>query len=237
MSRLPRICIPGLPFHVVQRGNDRARVFFEDDDYHAYLHLLIGMSERYATEIHAYVLMTNHIHLLVSSQRRDGVSRTMQQVSSGYARRINDRYERTGTLWESRFKSSPIDSDHYGLTCYRYIELNPVRAGIVRSPAEYRWSSYRENAGLSAMSVVRPHACYAALGVSGKERSRQYRQIVHEHLSERALADIREGTSKGLPVGAGAFKREIEARLGEPLGSRQRGRPRKKGSDPFFGCS
>ncbi len=159
----------------------------------------------------------------------------MQQVSSGYARRINDRYERTGTLWESRFKSSPIDSDHYGLICYRYIELNPVRAGIVKSPEQYRWSSYRENAGLSATSVVRPLACYAALGVSEEVRSKQYRQIVHEHLPERVLADIREGTSKGLPVGARAFKREIEAKLGEQLGSRQRGRPRKIGSHSVIG--
>lgn len=211
MSRLPRIRIPGITFHVVQRGNDRNRVFFADDDYRAYLHRLNLMSQRYDTSVHAYVLMTNHVHLLLTSRLPDGISRTMQHVSSGYARRINDRYRRTGTLWEARFKSSPVDSEFYCLACYRYIELNPVRAGLVLAPADYRWSSYHENVGKRSVSIVTPHACYEALGRSRSERVDRYREIVHEYLPDRMIADIRHGMRRGSPVGSDRFRKRIEA--------------------------
>lgn len=237
MSRLPRIQIPGITFHVVQRGNDRTRTFFVDDDYRAYLNLLNLMSHRYQTEIHAYVLMTNHVHLLMTSKRADGLSRTMQQVAAGYSRRINDLHQRTGTLWEGRFLSSAIDSEFYCLACYRYIELNPVRAGIVRLPGDYRWSSFGENVGLRSLSIVHPHPCYQALGESVESRHKKYAKLVHERVSGDTLAEIRRGTRKGLPVGGSRFKHQIESEIGKALNPRRVGRPcirqaTETGSDP-----
>jgi putative transposase len=214
MSRPPRIQVAGVTFHVVQRGNDRNRTFFVEDDYRAYLYRLNLMSRRYETSVHAYVLMTNHVHLMLTSRLPDGISRTMQQVSGGYARRINDRRRRTGPLWEGRFKSSAIDTEFYCLACYRYIELNPVRAGVVAAPGDYRWSSYHENVGKRSLSIVTPHPCYQTLGRSRAAREACYRGIVHEHLPDAAIKDIRDGTSKGQPVGGESFRKrfEIEAR-------------------------
>ena len=223
MPRLPRIRIPGMTFHVVHRGNDRSRTFFVDDDYRAYLHLLCLNSQRYRTSVHAYVLMTNHVHMLLTSSLPNGISLTMQHVSAGYARRINDRYRRTGSLWEGRFKSSPIDSEFYCLACYRYIELNPVRAGMVQSPGDYRWSSYHENVGKHALSIVSPHPCYQTLGGTPAVRHERYRGIVHEHLPDQTIAAIRHGASKGLPVGGDAFRTRIETEIGTSLGSREVG--------------
>jgi putative transposase len=212
-----------MTFHGVHRGNDRSRTFFVEDDYRAYLHLLSLKSRRYGTSVHAYVLMTNHVHLLLTSSLPDGISRTMQHVSAEYARRINDRYRRTGNLWEGRFKSSPIDSEFYCLACYRYIELNPLRAGMVQTPGDYRWSSYHENIGRRSLSIVTPHACYLSLGGSPAVRHEQYRGIVHEHLPDQTIAAIRHGASKGLPVGSDAFKTRIETEIGTSLGSREVG--------------
>jgi putative transposase len=221
MSRLPRIRVPGVTFHVVQRGNDRQRTFFVDDDFRSYLYLLNLCSRRYETSVHAYVLMTNHVHLLVTSKLPDGISRTMQHLAAGYARRINDRYRRTGSLWEGRFRSSPIETEFYCLACYRYIELNPVRAGMVATPAEYRWSSYRENVGRRSPSIVTPHPCYLLLGRTPAVRHERYRGLVHEYLPDRAIAAIRHGMSKGLPVGAESFSRRLEAETGIPFGPRR----------------
>jgi putative transposase len=226
MPRLPRIRVPGITFHIVQRGNDRSRTFFVNDDYRAYLYLLSLMSQRYETEVHAYVLMTNHVHLLMTTKLADGVSRTMQQVAAGYSRRINERLKRTGTLWEGRFKSSPIDSEYYCLACYRYIEMNPVRAGMVRSPGEYRWSSYRENVGQRALSIVNPHPCYLALGESQAARQRNYGDIFLERVPKPTVTEFRRGAVKGLPVGGDAFKSRIESEIGVSLGLRKVGRPR-----------
>jgi putative transposase len=237
MPRLPRICIPDVTFHVVQRGNDRSRIFFIDDDYRAYLNLLNLMTHRYETEVHAYVLMTNHVHLLMTSKLADGVSRTMQQVAGRYSRRINDRYQRTGTLWEGRFKSSAIDSEFYCLACYRYIELNPVRARLVRFPGDYRWSSFEENAGLRRASIIKPHACYLALADTAPSRQKKYAALVHDQISDQAVTEIRRGAGKGLPVGSDDFKHRIESELGRRLTPRRVGRPRiaeatEIGSDP-----
>jgi putative transposase len=192
--------------------------------------------------------MTNHVHLLLTSKLDDGVSRTMQQVAAGYSRRINDRLPRTGTLWEGRFQSSAIDSEFYCLACYRYIELNPVRAKIVRVPGDYQWSSYRENAGLRAQAIVNPHPCYQALGDPAKTRHERYAEMFGRRIPDNTLTEIRHGARKGLPVGGDGFKHRIESKLGTRLTPRKVGRPRladtekrgltlinsagKKGSDP-----
>jgi len=226
MPRLPRISVPNVTFHVVQRGNDRGRTFFDERDFRTYVLLLSRISRRYQTSVHAYVLMTNHVHLLMTSQRQDGISLTMQQLGSSFVRHINERYSRTGTLWEGRFRSSPVDSDYYCLACYRYIELNPVRAGIVAAPDDYRWSSYRENVGLRALSVVTPHASYLRIASEDERRREQYRQIVNERLPESTLATLRDSTVKGLPIGDERFLGMLERKTGRTIIPGPRGRPR-----------
>lgn len=234
MPRPPRIIVPGIPFHVVQRGNDRNPTFFEHDDYRAYLLLLAKIARRYQTIVHAYVLMTNHVHLLLTSNREDGISRTMQQLGSSYTRRVNKLYERTGTLWEKRFSSCPVQTDRYCLACYRYIELNPVRAGIVKRPQAYRWSSYHENTGREPWRVVRPHATYLALARTRQARCEAYARLFDDVLPDAALEQIRTSTGSGIPLGSDAFRAGLEQRAGRAIGARKRGRPRaKKGSEPF----
>lgn len=226
MPRPPRINIPDVTFHVVQRGNDRGRTFFEDGDFKRYLLLLRRISRRYATDVHAYVLMSNHVHLLMTSRRQHGISLTMQQLGSAYVRYVNDRYARTGTLWEGRFRSSPVDSDYYCLACYRYIELNPVRAGMVAAPEDYRWSSFRENVGLRSLSIVTPHVSFIDLASQPHERHRRYRRIVEESLPERTLATLRDSTRKGVPIGSERFVGLIERKTGKAMHGRKPGRPR-----------
>jgi putative transposase len=227
MPRAPRIQIAGLTFHIVHRGNHRARVFFVDDDYRSYLHLLALMSSRYQTKIHAYVLMTNHVHLLMTAARPDGVSRTMQNVAGCYARIVNERLDRQGALWEGRFRSSLIDSEYYCLACYRYIELNPVRAGIVAWPAEYRWSSHNENIGQRALRIVEPHDSFMALGIAPQSRCENYRSLLAEALPDKTLATIREGMRQGLPICSDPSASDHAPDINIDVGPRRRGRPRK----------
>ena len=146
MARLQRIVVPGQALHIVQRGNNRQAVFFAEEDYLFYLDSLGRAAENTGCQIHAYVLMSNHVHLLVTPQSEEGPSRLMQSVGRSYVRYVNAAYRRSGTLWEGRFKSALIDSERYLLVCSRYIELNPVRARMVERPDDYRWSSYRANA-------------------------------------------------------------------------------------------
>ena len=160
MARLPRFSLTGVPQHVIQRGNNRQACFAADEDYRFYLDCLRDASQRYRCAIHAYVLMTNHVHLLVTPGETGAISRFMQHVGRRYVQHFNFLYQRSGTLWEGRYKSSLVDAENYLLTCYRYIEMNPVRAAMVREPVEYRWSSHRANALGHPDSVLTPHALY-----------------------------------------------------------------------------
>lgn len=166
MARLPRIEFANIPQHVVQRGNDRQPCFLDDLDYRRYLRGLQEATLDCQCRIHAYVLMTNHVHLLVTPASVGGVSRMMQQVGRGYVGYFNTAHHRTGTLWEGRFKSSLVDSDRYLLTCYRYIEMNPVRAAMVAAPGEYRWSSYASNAHAHSDPIVTPHCAVAGKDIA-----------------------------------------------------------------------
>jgi REP-associated tyrosine transposase len=228
MPRPTRTCIPGYPHHVVQRGNNRNVTFYGQRDYRKYLTILANAADEHGSAIHAYVLMTNHVHLLITPNSSDGLSLTMQAVGRSYVQYINKCYERTGTLWEGRFKSSVVDSDHYCLACYRYIDLNPVRAGIVVEPLDYPWSSYRCNALAHMSDFLVPHATYVQLGTTKKARATRYRVLIRGALSESSINDIRYGIAKGLPVGSDQFKGKIEEYLGYPLGTREVGRPAKK---------
>ena len=228
MPRPKRICIPGLPHHVVQRGNDRQATFCHDEDYDVYLEYLAKAALKHTTRIHAYALMTNHVHLLLTPTSTDGLSLTMQALGRRYVAYINATYQRTGTLWEGRFKAAVVDTDRYCLTCYRYIDLNPVRAAIVADPAEYCWTSYRSNALAVNDELLTPHTAYVELGRSPAMRARHYRKLIEEALQPDELHAIRYGTRKGLPVGSARFRSDIEIHLQRKLGDGRVGRPRKR---------
>jgi putative transposase len=202
MPRPNRICLPGLPHHVLQRGNDRQRTFFRTIDYLTYLGYLAEASAKHRSAIHAFVLMTNHVHLLVTPSTCDGLSLTMQALGRKYVSFVNRVYQRTGTLWEGRFKSSVVTTERYCLTCYRYIELNPVRAGIVTRADDYAWSSYHANALGVPSNLVTPHPAFLELAPTAAARQSGYRSLVEEALTEDELRAIRLGTKRGRILGS-----------------------------------
>jgi putative transposase len=224
MPRKPRFFVPGLPVHVVQRGNNRQAIFFEEIDYQLYLSLLNEARSRYGCEIHAYVLMTNHVHILATPLEKVSVSRMMQYVGRHYVPYINQKYRRSGTLWEGRFKAALVETSEYLLACYRYVELNPVRAGIVRHPGEYRWSSYGRNGLQLEDGLVTTHTEYQELGTSDQERAKNYRMLFEGALPESSLKSFREYTQFGTPLGNSKFREEIEAALEMKTGQPLRGR-------------
>lgn len=227
MSRKPRFNLPGYPQHVVQRGNNRQVCFFDESDYRKYLESLAEASEKCKCEVHAYVLMTNHVHLLVTPGTQDGISQMMQSVGRRYVRYVNDVYGRTGTLWEGRYKASLVESDAYLLSCYRYIELNPVRAGMFESPAGYCWSSYGANACGHKDAVVRPHSQYEALGRDAENRQRAYRELLRYDINDKLLDEVRDALNRDLVLGTERFKDEIEAMLKRRARPGRPGRPRR----------
>jgi putative transposase len=225
MPRKPRMYLAGVPCHVVQRGNNRAACFFTDDDYAFYLEVLADACRRYQVYVHAYVLMTNHVHLLLSPQTIDGVSRVMQSVGRRYVQYVNKQYRRCGTLWESRHKASLVDAERYLLACYRYIELNPVTASMVPHPGDYRWSSYGANAWGRRDELVSPHALYLALGADGPMRRTWYRELFAKHLSRDVVHQIQTALDFSMPLGNDRFREQIERALGRSIGQAKRGRP------------
>ena len=170
MSRQPRFVLPGQPQHVIQRGNNRDVIFVSDEDYRFYLEKLGLACERFSCDLHAYVLMTNHVHLLMTPHAEDSIGKVMQSLGRYYVQYFNCRYRRTGTLWEGRYKATLLDSDTYLLTCSRYIELNPVRAAMVEAPSDYPWSSYSCNAMGKITSLITPHELYLELGSTTDDR-------------------------------------------------------------------
>ena len=225
MARRPRVDMAGIPQHIVQRGNDRKACFFADDDYGTYLVALREASLKYGVQIHAYCLMTNHVHLLITPLACGAMSAMMQSIGRQYVRSVNARYRRTGTLWEGRFKASLVDNGGYLLTCYRYIECNPVRAGMVISPADYRWSSYRCNALGEHDPVVTPRGEYLSLGADEVARQEAYRSLFLSEVSSAALEDIRSSTRQELAYGSERFKDQIEAMTLRRLRPGKPGRP------------
>ena len=187
MARLPRIVVPGQPQHVIQRGNNRDITFVAEEDYQFYLEKLTEACQRFNCDLHAYVLMTNHVHLLMTPHTENGLSKVMQSLGRIYVQYFNYRYKRTGTLWEGRYKATLLDSERYLLTCYRYIELNPVRAGMVSDPAEYPWSSYCENALGKDTHKLKPHDLYCRLGQTKEERTQAYQILFESHIPKRTI--------------------------------------------------
>lgn len=227
MARLPRLSLPGCAQHVIQRGNNREACFYDEADYKAYLSFLKDSASKYQVAIHAFVLMTNHVHLLVSPAETQGVSRMMQALGRRYVQYFNHCHGRTGTLWEGRYKSTLVDTENYLLTLYRYIELNPVRAAMVTHASEYPWSSYQANALGKPIQLLSPHALYRQLGESDSARQAAYRALFRGRMLERDLAEIREATNKAWVLGDERFKAQIEAKTGRRTVPRGRGGDRK----------
>ena len=227
MPRRKRNYLPGMPYHVVQRGNNRERCFYGADDYAAYLDLWREKSRWYGVDVHAYCLMPNHIHFIVTAAEGDAISNTMKVVGSRYAYHFNRRHRRTGTLWEGRHRPSLIDADAYLLRCYRYVELNPVRARLVTRPTDYPWSSYVLNASIGPSWLV-PHAVYVSLGSTDGSRTEAYRALFANPVGDDFLTLVRRSTQYSYPVGDDSFRKRIETRFGVDLGYTARGRPSRK---------
>ena len=227
MPRKPRFYLPGIPAHIVQRGHSREPVFFENDDYTAYLTWLKEASIRYGCAIHAYVLMTNHIHILATPDTQKGISLMMQYIGRHYVPYINHTYGSSGSLWEGRYKSNMINDEQYLFTCMRYIELNPVRASMVKTPGAYRWSSYRANARGEINELVQPHSLYKSLGRTRQLRQEAYQALFKAHIDEKEMNNIRTAWQTGTPLGNDQFRDKIEAKLKCKVGQARRGRPSK----------
>jgi len=227
MPRRARMYLEGLPYHIVQRGNNREACFIEPGNYQYYLDLLRDISGRYGLSVHAYCLMTNHVHILATPSKRSSISNTMKVVGSRYAQYINKKYNRTGTLWEGRHKSSLVQSDKYFLTCCRYIELNPVVAQMVTRPEEYAWSSYHSNAW-GDNSWIESHHEYQRLGCTQEARCETYRCLFKNSVCSEDIEQIRKAIHYCQPTGDDYFKLQIEAKYNIKLGQLQRGRPRKE---------
>ena len=234
MPRKPRMYLAGVPCHVIQRGNNRDACFYAEQDYQFYLDCLQDAGRRYRVAVHAYVLMTNHVHLLLTPKDTEGISRVMQSVGRRYVQYINFEYQRSGTLWEGRHKASLVQAEDYLFTCMRYIELNPVRASMVTHPGDYRWSSYRANGQGEDNLLVSPHALYMAMGPDGPQRQSAYRGLFEHQLDEADIHAIREAAQFCMPLGNDRFKQQIEAALGRSTGYARRGRPGIKEEDALY---
>ena len=226
MPRRARLRAAGIALHVIQRGNNRSACFYSADDYAYYLEHLGRFARRFRCAIHAYVLMTNHVHLLLTPEDADGVSLLMKHLGQHYVQHVNQLYGRTGTLWEGRFKSCLAQSQTYVLACYRYIEMNPLRAGMVTHPGNYRWSSYAANADGASTGMLTPHSEYLALGTSDATRREAYRSLVAEELDPVITCAIRESTNGNVALGTTRFQAEIEAMLQRRARRGVPGRPR-----------
>jgi len=226
MPRRPRLILPDVSVHVIQRGNNRQACFYADDDYLFYLDHLAEQAKQAGCAIHTFCLMTNHVHLLLTPERADSVGLMMKGLGQRYVQYINRTYRRSGTLWEGRFRSCITREESYMLACYRYIELNPVRAGMVDHPAEYRWSSYRVNAHGERSFFLLKHAAYEGLGVTEESRSLAYRGLFRSEMAPALVDEIRQATNGNYALGSSRFKDDIEAALGRRVVKGKVGRKR-----------
>lgn len=225
MARLTRISPVDIPVHVIQRGNNRQVCFTTEQDYVTYTAWLAAYAKRCRVDIHAWVMMSNHVHLLCTPRREGSLSQMMQSLGRCYVRYFNREYHRSGTLWEGRYRSCLVQENTYLLEVYRYIELNPVRAEMVASPCDYRWSSYQINALGQSSDLCTPHSTYLALGANDAERQHHYRELFDRCVDDELLAEIGATAHKGLALGNDQFKQAIELLTGGRVTPKKRGRP------------
>ncbi len=227
MARRPRIFVPGHPVHVVQRGNNKGQVFFSSKDAESYLGWLKEAAVEHGLAVHAYVLMNNHVHMLLTPETAFSLPRAMRDLNWAYTRHVNQAQGRTGGLWEGRYKACVVNAEDYFFACSRYIELNPVRAGLAKTPGAYRWSSYKHNAEAKDDAVIRPHALYTAQGATPEARAAAYKTLFDGALGAETLEAIRAALNGGWALGKDAFRALVDRHAGRPLSSpRRRGRPR-----------
>ncbi len=219
MARLARNVAAGQPHHVIQRGNNRQAIFVDDVDRRRYLDWLGEIASEHQLSVHAYVLMPNHVHLLLTPPTSESLSRAMQALGRRYVRWFNDRHERSGSLWEGRFRSNVIDSDRYLLTCSRYIELNPVRAGLVGDPGHYRWSSYAHHVGVRIDHLISDHALMWGLGNTPFERQNAYQRLFEVALTTDDLDLLRKAANRGRNISQDG----IRGRRGRPPREKKQG--------------
>jgi putative transposase len=227
MPRRARLTLANIPLHIIQRGNNRQACFFAEEDYHLYLGWLAKYAHETGCRVHSYVLMTNHVHLLISADWIDSASLLMKALGQRYVQYINRTYRRSGTLWEGRYKSCLVQEEAYLLTCQRYIELNPVRAGMVRHPEEYCWSSYLVNANGVPNELIRPHPIYEVLGLDVDTRQAAYRELFKHEFDSTMLEGIRRATNGNFVLGGEQFAAQISSALGRRVVPGKLGRPRK----------
>lgn len=217
MPRRPRLVTSGVPLHIIERGNNRQHCFYAEVDYLVYLDMLATAIDLSKCCVHAYVLMSTHVHALVTPSDTFGAARMMRSVGERYVRYFNKKYERTGTLWDGRYRSCLVHEESYLMVCYRYVELNPVRAGMVADPALYRWSSYRANALSESDDIVRPHPLYDAMGHDARQRQKSYRDLVGEAIAEDQFALLRDATNNNYACGSLRFRRDMAKVTGQSV--------------------
>jgi putative transposase len=229
VPRRARIVLPNCPHHVVHRGHNRQRVFLHDEDYAAYLRWLRDWKARLGVRVYAYCLMTNHVHIVVDpGEDPSRIALLMKRIAARQTRAINRRERRSGTLWESRYHSTPVDTENYLLACLRYVELNPVRGGLVQNAEEYRWSSYRQRLGFDAERWIDLDVCYRSLGESPTTRAAVYAEYVASGARAREAEVIRAATQRGQIAGNETFIDAVAASIGRRVVLRGRGRPRSE---------
>ena len=232
MARLPRLSVPGYPHHVIQRGNTRQTIFVSDADRHFMLEVLEEHAREYGVLVHAYVLMDDHFHLLLTPQTGQGLSRLMQAVGRRYVRYFNDRHVRSGTLWEGRYRSTLIEAQRHLLACMAYIDLNPVRAGRVTQARDYTWSSHGHYAGLRSDRLLTPHPLYWELGNTPFAREAAYARVVQEGISAQEQQALTDSALKGWALGDPDFVAALQKHTGRRLSKAKVGRPGSQVASP-----
>lgn len=224
MARTPRIHVPGFPQHVMLRGNNRAHLFHEDADRFMFLRYLEPALKAHGAALHAYVLMSNHVHMVMTGSAEQSISAVMQSLGRRFCRYFNAKHGRTGTVFEGRFKSSLIETDRYFFTCMRYAELNPVRAGMVDRPMHYPWSSHSSNAAGDPCGMLTPHGLYIALGLRSDGRGKAYQGLFEQEIPASDLNAIRAAINCNRALGGPDFLERLKGSLGRPVAPTPRAR-------------
>ena len=232
MARLPRLTVPGYPHHIIQRGNNRQAIFASTADYQMLLDLMAENAQKFDVAVHAYVLMSNHFHLLATPQTADGLPQMLQAVGRRYVRYFNDRQGRSGTLWEGRYRSTLIETARYLLVCMAYIDLNPVRAGMVAEAKDYPWSSHGHYAGLRADNLVTPHPLFWTLGNTPFAREAAYAELVRAGISPAQQSALTRSVLSGWALGDEKFVADLQKRTDRRVQKNRPGRPATKPSAP-----
>lgn len=227
MARLPRLVVPHQPHHVIQKGNDRQIIFRDEEDHGAFLKWVREAARQFKVAVHAYVLMPDHFHFLVTPSDATGLGRMMQWIGRHYVPYFNRKYLRSGTLWEGRYKATVIESQRYFMLCSRYIELNPVRTRLVDDPADYEWSSCKHHIGVRSDPLITDHEMFWALGNTPFDREAAYKALIQQDVSQNESQALTDATLKSWAIGSDKFKALLEKEAGRRVEPLKRGRPKK----------